>query len=148
MGDKFNFAIEILIQAVCFYVGVIIFIGICLIPPLTLALPYIIPITFVVCMVMNIGFIIRFTKGTKAEFQEIIDEHTDGINLDLGADMLADELLDSYEDSLKGVENQLSDAKNVLTDTIEGAIEDITRPYANYEGYYILDDIIIQIFYF
>ena len=95
MGDKFNFAIEILIQAVCFYVGVIIFIGICLIPPLTLALPYIIPITFVVCMVMNIGFIIRFTKGTKQEIEDIAGEYIPDLDLEDGATMLSDELLDS-----------------------------------------------------
>jgi len=79
-SDKYNFATEIIIQAVCFYIGVALFVSICSIPPFIMLLPYVLPVTFLVCIIVNIGFIIRFTKGTSKEvnkFIEKVDEHID-----------------------------------------------------------------------
>jgi hypothetical protein len=70
MSDKYNFITELMIEIVCFYVGVILFIGICMIPPLTIILPYSLPVTFLICIVMNIGFIIRFVKGTQKDIEK------------------------------------------------------------------------------
>jgi len=69
--DKYNFATELIIQAVCFYIGVALFIGICMIPPIILILPYVLPLTFMVCIIVNIGFITRFVKGTQTEIEEV-----------------------------------------------------------------------------
>jgi hypothetical protein len=73
-ADRYNFTTELLIDVVCFYIGVVLFVCICMIPPLTIALPYTLPITFLACIIMNIGFIIRFTKGTQNELEKKFNE--------------------------------------------------------------------------
>jgi hypothetical protein len=65
--DRYNFATELMIQVVCFYIGVALFIGLCMVPPLVLFLPYALPLTFMVCIIVNISFVIRFVKGTNKE---------------------------------------------------------------------------------
>jgi hypothetical protein len=72
--DRYNFATELIIQVVCFYIGVALFIGICMIPPIIVLLPYALPLTFMVCIIVNIGFIIRFVKGTQKELEEVQQE--------------------------------------------------------------------------
>jgi hypothetical protein len=69
--DRYNFATELMIQVVCFYIGVALFIGMCMIPPLILFLPYALPLTFMVCIIVNISFIIRFVKGTSKEINKV-----------------------------------------------------------------------------
>ena len=68
--DKYNFATELMIQVVCFYIGVALFIGLCMVPPLIIMLPYALPLTFMVCIIVNISFIIRFVKGTNKEIEQ------------------------------------------------------------------------------
>jgi hypothetical protein len=77
--DHYNFASELMIQIVCFYVGVATFLFICIIPPLTIILPYALPIVFVMCIITNIGFVYRFSEGTKKEIEEIADNLDDDI---------------------------------------------------------------------
>lgn len=62
--DRYNIATELIIQAACFYIGIALFIGLCLIPPFIIMLPYALPLTFMICIIANISFVIRFTKGT------------------------------------------------------------------------------------
>jgi hypothetical protein len=85
--DRYSFTTELMIEVICFYIGVVLFVGICMIPPLTIALPYTLPITFLACIIMNIGFIIRFTKGTQNELEKKFNEvntnsvdYTDALN--------------------------------------------------------------------
>jgi hypothetical protein len=80
--DKYNFAIELVIQVVCFYIGVALFIGICMIPPLIVMLPYVLPLTFMVCIIVNISFIIRLVKGTTNELEEVKQEFEKHVDLD------------------------------------------------------------------
>lgn len=80
--DRYNFATELMIQVVCFYIGVALFIGLCMVPPLIVMLPYALPLTFMVCIIVNIGFIIRFTKGTTKEIEEVKQKFSKHINLD------------------------------------------------------------------
>ena len=79
--DHYNFASELMIQVVCFYMGVALFLFICLIPPLTIMLPYAIPIVFVICIIMNIGFITRFTEGTQQEITNTVEDIKDDIGI-------------------------------------------------------------------
>jgi len=81
MSDKYNFTTELMIEIICFYVGVILFIGICMIPPIIVILPYALPVTFLICIVMNIGFIIRFVKGTKKEIESKYEDLKDHISI-------------------------------------------------------------------
>ena len=37
--------------------------------------------TFLICIIVNIGFVIRFTKGTTKEVNKIIDKIDDHINI-------------------------------------------------------------------
>mgnify|MGYP005640683731 CR=1 FL=1 len=69
--DRYNFTTELMIQVVCFYIGVALFIGLCMVPPLVLFLPYALPLTFMVCIIVNISFIIRFVKGTTKEIDAV-----------------------------------------------------------------------------
>ena len=62
--DRYNNATELIIQAACFYIGVALFIGMCLIPPFVIMLPYALPLTFMICIIANISFLMRFSKGT------------------------------------------------------------------------------------
>jgi hypothetical protein len=80
-NDKYTFATELMIQVVCFYVGVILFLGICLIPPLFMILPYALPVVFIVCIVMNIGFVIKFAKGTQKELNTTMSQLDDHIQI-------------------------------------------------------------------
>ena len=76
--DRYNFATELMIQVVCFYIGVALFIGLCMVPPLIIMLPYALPLTFMVCIIVNISFIIRFVKGTSKEIEEVIQPILEG----------------------------------------------------------------------
>lgn len=87
--DYYNFATELVIEIVCFYIGVILFSVICLIPPLTFLLPYILPIVFLICMIMNISFIVRFIKGSQAELEQKYEEVQDSTSSIAYADYLA-----------------------------------------------------------
>jgi membrane protein implicated in regulation of membrane protease activity len=80
--DRYNFATELMIQVVCFYIGVAIFIGLCMVPPLVLFLPYALPLTFMVCIIVNISFIIRFVKGTNKEIDAVKQKFEKHIDLD------------------------------------------------------------------
>ena len=72
--DRYNFTTELLFEVIFFYIGVVVFVCICMIPPLTIILPYTLPITFLACIIMNIGFIIRFTKSTENELNNKFNE--------------------------------------------------------------------------
>jgi hypothetical protein len=80
--DRYNFATELIIQVVCFYIGIALFIGICMIPPIIVLLPYALPLTFMVCIIVNIGFIIRFVKGTQKEIEEVKQDFGKYIDID------------------------------------------------------------------
>lgn len=80
--DKYNFATELMIQVVCFYIGVALFIGVCMVPPFIIMLPYALPLTFMVCIIVNISFIIRFVKGTNKEIEEVKKTFSQYIDLD------------------------------------------------------------------
>ena len=84
--DRYNMATELIIQAACFYIGIALFIGICLIPPFVILLPYALPVTFMICIIANISFVMRFSKGTlksvvdkQEEMKSNFEEH---INID------------------------------------------------------------------
>lgn len=94
-SDKYNFATEIIIQAVCFYIGVALFVSICSIPPFLIFLPYVLPVTFLICIIVNIGFVIRFTKGTTKEVNKIIDKIDDHINIGDSNDLFNTDILDT-----------------------------------------------------
>jgi len=72
--DRYSFTTELMIEIICFYIGVVIFVCICMIPPLTIVLPYTLPVTFLACIIMNIGFVIRFTKNTSNELEKKFEE--------------------------------------------------------------------------
>jgi hypothetical protein len=80
--DRYNFATELMIQVVCFYIGVALFIGLCMVPPLIIMLPYALPLTFMVCIIVNISFIIRFVKGTNKEIEEVKQEFGQYVDID------------------------------------------------------------------
>jgi hypothetical protein len=75
--DRYNFMTEIIIQAVCFYLGIGLFLVICMIPPFVVMLPYVLPIVFMVCMIMNIGFIMRFVQQSREEITEFTEDVAD-----------------------------------------------------------------------
>ena len=74
--DRYNGATELGTKVLIFYGGVFLFLALCIIPPMTVILPFAIPIIFIVCLVMNIGFIAKFIDITKKE----LDERTDKIH--------------------------------------------------------------------
>lgn len=80
--DRYNFATELMIQVVCFYIGVALFIGLCMVPPLIVMLPYALPLTFMVCIIVNISFVIRFVKGTSKEIEEVKQEFGQYVDID------------------------------------------------------------------
>ena len=82
-SDRFSFSTEIMIEVVMFYIGVALFIGLCMIPPISIMLPHILPMTFLICIIVNISFIIRFSKGTNNELKNMVSKLEENINLDL-----------------------------------------------------------------
>ena len=103
--DKYNFATELMIQVVCFYIGVALFIGVCMIPPFIIMLPYALPLTFMVCIIVNISFIIRFVKGTNKEMEEVKKKFNKHIDLD--------------SITFEGVVNQIGDTTLSAVDQVE-----------------------------
>ena len=81
--DRYSFATELMIEVVMFYIGIALFICICMVPPITIMLPYILPLTFLICIIVNISFIIRFTKGSANETSTGLSILSEDINLDL-----------------------------------------------------------------
>ena len=74
--DRYNGASELGTKVLIFYAGVFLFLILCVIPPMTILLPFAFPIIFIVCLVMNIGFIAKFIDITQKE----IDERTHKIH--------------------------------------------------------------------
>ena len=64
MIDNYSFSTELMIQIVCFYIGVGLFLFICTIPPIILILPYALPLTLLICIIVNISFVIRYIRST------------------------------------------------------------------------------------
>lgn len=81
--DRYNFTTELMIEVVVFYIGVALFISICMIPPITLMMPYILPLTFLICIIVNISFIIRFTTGTTKELSKVGETIQENVTLDI-----------------------------------------------------------------
>ena len=75
--ERYDFTTELIIDVIVFYIGLVLFIGLCLIPPVTFMLPYILPIVFIVCIIANISFIVRLTKNVTSE----VTETTENINI-------------------------------------------------------------------
>ena len=103
--DKYNFATELMIQVVCFYIGVALFIGLCMVPPLIIMLPYALPLTFMVCIIVNISFIIRFVKGTNKEIEEVKNTFNQYIDLD---SVTFDSMVDQIGNTTQGAVNQVN----------------------------------------
>lgn len=105
IADRYNFATELMIQVVCFYIGVALFIGLCMVPPLVLFLPYALPLTFMVCIIVNISFIIRFVKGTNKEIDAVKQKFERHIDLDAV--------------TFDGVVNQVGDTATEATNKVD-----------------------------
>ena len=102
--DKYNFATELMIQVVCFYIGVALFIGLCMVPPLIIMLPYALPLTFMVCIIVNISFAIRFVKGTSKEINKVKQELGKHIDLE---DVTVESIVTQMGDTVTGAVNQV-----------------------------------------
>lgn len=111
--DRYNFATELMIQVVCFYIGVSLFIGLCMIPPFIVMLPYALPLTFMVCIIVNIGFIIRFTKGTTNEIEEVKKKFSKHVNLD---SVSFDSMLNQIKDTTQGAVNTV-EVNDMITES-------------------------------
>jgi hypothetical protein len=109
--DRYNFATELMIQVVCFYIGVALFIGLCMVPPLVLFLPYALPLTFMVCIIVNISFVIRFVKGTTKELDEV--KQTFGKYVDID-NTTFEGIVDELEDTVIGAINLGSGSGSVI----------------------------------
>ena len=109
--DRYNFATELMIQVVCFYIGVALFIGLCMVPPFIVMLPYALPLTFMVCIVVNISFIIRFVKGTNKEIEEVKQKFSKHINLD---SVSFDSTLNQIGDTTQGAVNRV-EVNDIIT---------------------------------
>ena len=102
--DRYNFATELMIQVVCFYIGVALFIGMCMIPPLVLFLPYALPLTFMVCIIVNISFIIRFVKGTNKEINKVKQTFGQYVEIE---DVTFDGIVTQLADTATGAVNEV-----------------------------------------
>ena len=71
--DRYNGITELGTKVLIFYGGIILFLIICSIPPMTIILPFAIPLVFIVCVIMNIGFIVKFIDVTKTELDNRMD---------------------------------------------------------------------------
>ena len=91
--DRYNMATELIIQAACFYIGIALFIGICLIPPFVILLPYTLPVTFMICIIANISFVVRFSKGTS----KIIEDNHNKIKARFEKSINIDGALDTID---------------------------------------------------
>jgi hypothetical protein len=91
--DRYNIATELIIQAACFYIGVALFIGLCLIPPFVIILPYALPLTFMICIIANISFVTRFSEGT----MKVIDEKQKDIRARFKKNIDVDGALDTMD---------------------------------------------------
>ena len=114
--DRYNFATELIVQAVCFYIGVALFIGICMVPPFIVMLPYALPMAFMICIIVNISFVIRFVKGTSREIEEVKQEFIEHTGIDVAA---LDDVLTQLEDTaISGVSTvDVEDIANKVNET-------------------------------
>ena len=119
--DRYNFATELMIQVVCFYIGVALFIGLCMVPPLIIMLPYALPLTFMVCIIVNISFVIRFVKGTSKEIEEVKSEFGPYVDIDnVTFDGIVNELGDTATGAVNTVDvNSYVDELDYLTSPTE-----------------------------
>ena len=119
--DRYNFATELMIQVVCFYIGVALFIGLCMVPPLIIMLPYALPLTFMVCIIVNISFVIRFVKGTSKEIEEVTQEFGQYVDIDnVTFDGIVNELGETATGTVNTVDvNSYVDELDYLTSPTE-----------------------------
>jgi len=82
-----------------------------MVPPLVLFLPYALPLTFMVCIIVNISFIIRFVKGTNKEIDAV--KQTFGKYVDID-NTTFDGIVDELEDTVIGAINLGSGSGSVI----------------------------------
>ena len=63
---------SIVAQMIIFYIGVITFICVCMIPPFTLFLPIVIPIIIVIVIFVNFAYLNKFIESSGNQLQDYI----------------------------------------------------------------------------
>ena len=62
---------QLIAQMVIFYIGIAMFIAVCMIPPFTIFLPFLAPIVFITCAIVNIMLFIKFLQTLKKETSKL-----------------------------------------------------------------------------
>ena len=62
---------ELISQMIIFYIGVALFITVCMIPPFTIILPFMVPIVFITCAFVNLGLFVKFLQATDKETKKL-----------------------------------------------------------------------------
>ena len=62
---------QLISQMIIFYIGVALFIAVCMIPPFTIILPFMVPIIFITCAFVNLGLFIKFLQAAGEETKKL-----------------------------------------------------------------------------